>query len=128
MGEPPEPEDDRGASLPPSHAGQRPEVHDAHGVHPGGQDGLAADPLPLPPGSLPTGERDEQPPGPAAEGILGRAANAIPVPTRPGGRTQVTPTPPPTAEIPVRHHRVTAGGPVASRDPPHHTQARRWKR
>src|SRR5262245_2788159 len=105
MGEPAEPEDDRGASLPPPHAGQRPEVHDAHGVHPGGQAGLATGPFPLPPGSLPAGERDEQSPGPAAGGILAGAANTIPVSARPGGRTQVTPTPPAAAAVPMRHHR-----------------------
>src|SRR3712207_1754690 len=37
MGEPAGPDNDRGASLSPPHAGQRPEVHDAHGVHPGGK-------------------------------------------------------------------------------------------
>src|SRR5204863_6746754 len=119
------PEDDRGASLPPPHAGQRPEIHDAHGVHPGGQTGLAAGPFALPPAPLPAGKGDEQPPGPAPGGVLGGAADAIPVSPSPGGRTQVTALPPETAAVPVRHHRAAAGGPVASRDPPHHTQARR---
>src|SRR5436309_14151496 len=100
MGEPAGPEDDRGASLPPPHAGQRPEVHDAHGVHPGGQDGLAVGPLPLPPGTLPPGEGDEQPPGPASGDVLAGAARTIPLSTGSGGCTQVAPLPPAAAEIP----------------------------
>src|SRR5881227_2965798 len=126
MGGPTEPEDDRGESLPPPHAGQRSEIHDAHGVHPGGQTGFAAGPFALPPASLPAGEGDEQSPGPASGRVLGGAANAIPVSPRSGGRTQVTALPPETAEVPVCHHRVAAGGFVASRNPPHHAQTRRW--
>ena len=77
---------------------------------------------------LPQGPGDEQPPGPAAGGILGRAANTSLVSARPGGRTPVTALPAAAPELPVRHHRAAAGGPGAGRHPPHHAQAGGWQR
>src|SRR4051794_442789 len=89
MGEPPEPENDSRTSLPPSHAGQRPTIQHAHGVHPGGQDGHAAGSFPLPPSAFPAGQRDEQSPRPTLAGILGGATDTSLVSTNDGGRTQV---------------------------------------
>src|SRR3954447_5798824 len=123
MGEPPESEDERGTSPSPPHADQRSEVHDAYGVHPDGQTGLAVGPLSLPQAPTSAGEGDEQSPGPATEGVLGGAADPVVASTRPGGRAQVTAIPPGATELPMRHHRVAAGGSVAGRDPPHHSQA-----
>src|SRR5438874_716105 len=101
MGEPTEPQDDRGASLSPSHAGQRPEVHDAHGVHSGGQDGLAVGPRSLPPSAFPSGEGDEQSSGPATASVLAGATRTIPVSPSSGGRTQAPALSPAAAEVPV---------------------------
>src|SRR5215207_2493808 len=84
---------DGGSSLPPAHAGQRPPVQHAHGVHPTGQAGHAVGSHAVPPGSVPAGQGDEQSAGPATDGILGGTAGAI-TPSPSGSRWQ-----PPTAVL-----------------------------
>src|ERR1700738_840046 len=105
MGEPPEPENDSGTSLPPFDAGQRPTIQHAHGVHPGGQTGHAADSFPLPPRAFPAGQRDEQSPGPATASVLGGAADSILVSTSTGGCTQVTALPAGAPAVSLCPHR-----------------------
>src|SRR5215469_14493181 len=128
MGKPPEPENDSGTSLPPSHAGQWPTIQYAHGVHPGGQTGHAFVPFPIPPRAFPAGQRDEQSPGPTLEDVLGGTAETIAVSTNHGGCTQATTLPTGKAEVSLCHHRLSVGGLVASGNAPHHSQARRWER
>src|SRR5665213_1517780 len=128
MGGPTKRKDDTEQSLPQAHTGERTEIHDAHGVHSGGQNGNSPFAFPFPPTPLSTGQGHEQPAGPEAGGLLGKSANTSLVPQSHSRRSQTAAVSPQTSTIPVRHHRPTVGGYIRNRHSSDCPATSRWPR